>query len=561
MTDSGHTDISRRSLLQSAAATAALAAMPQMARAQPTPPRWRRWNVTSPQGQRMLASYQRAIRAMLALPPEDPRNWYRNALIHTVDCPHGNWWFLVWHRGYVGWFEQTCRELSGDPDFAFPYWDWTALPSVPLSMYDGVLTPTDPAFIDSAARFKAAYAPVLQNWWNALSPDQVNQLLNRGMRFPADLWFDMLEDPRGAMFFGGAHARSLPQSAPQLDTATGKAVAMPTLLQALGATDFISFGSPKTYFHSGLTGFALLEGSPHNLVHNCVGGVGMAPADAGFMQANLSPVDPLFFLHHSNIDRIWDLWTRKQLGLAAQTGRPADYPILPSGYLTPTVPKTDWQAWSNEPFLFYSDKTGHPVTQNKAGNYASIGAFAYDYEPGSGEAVVPTASLAGAVRRGPRPRLQGFSVQAVLPPPGSSVGAAALQVPASVLAAAGRGEAQLFATVTLSLSPSAHHARFHFLLNAPDGVTLANADPHRVAVFAMFGHHSVPPAEASFIVPLSDRVASLGRQNLLAAAAPLRISLIVEDMAGHGGHMLTAAAPGTAAPPAAEIRSVVIEAR
>jgi tyrosinase len=58
---------------------------------------------------------------MLALPPEDPRNWYRHALVHTIDCPHGNWWFLPWHRGYLGWFEQICRELSNDPAFALPY--------------------------------------------------------------------------------------------------------------------------------------------------------------------------------------------------------------------------------------------------------------------------------------------------------------------------------------------------------------------------------------------------------------------------------------------------------
>ena len=46
---------------------------------------------------------------MLGLPATDPRNWYRYALIHALDCPHGNWWFLPWHRGYLGWFERICR--------------------------------------------------------------------------------------------------------------------------------------------------------------------------------------------------------------------------------------------------------------------------------------------------------------------------------------------------------------------------------------------------------------------------------------------------------------------
>src|SRR5215208_1046434 len=42
-----------------------------------------------------------------------------------------------------------------------------------------------------------------------------------------------------------------------------------------------------------------LEGGPHNAVHNAVG---------GDMQNAGSPRDPLFFLHHANVDRIWYQW-------------------------------------------------------------------------------------------------------------------------------------------------------------------------------------------------------------------------------------------------------------
>jgi tyrosinase len=48
-----------------------------------------------------LDTYREAVRKMLALPPEDPLNWYRQAIIHMIDCTHNNWWFLVWHRGYI----------------------------------------------------------------------------------------------------------------------------------------------------------------------------------------------------------------------------------------------------------------------------------------------------------------------------------------------------------------------------------------------------------------------------------------------------------------------------
>ncbi|MGC2222539.1 MAG: tyrosinase family protein [Methylocella sp.] len=42
-----------------------------------------------------------------------------------------------------------------------------------------------------------------------------------------------------------------------------------------------------------------LERTPHNLVHNNIG---------GWMPSALSPRDPIFFMHHCNIDRIWAVW-------------------------------------------------------------------------------------------------------------------------------------------------------------------------------------------------------------------------------------------------------------
>jgi tyrosinase len=42
-----------------------------------------------------------------------------------------------------------------------------------------------------------------------------------------------------------------------------------------------------------------LEGAVHGLVHNAVGGTMAGPS---------SPGDPLFFLHHANIDRLWSEW-------------------------------------------------------------------------------------------------------------------------------------------------------------------------------------------------------------------------------------------------------------
>jgi tyrosinase len=42
-----------------------------------------------------------------------------------------------------------------------------------------------------------------------------------------------------------------------------------------------------------------IENAPHNPVHNIIGGI---------MSTMQSPVDPIFWLHHANIDRLWVAW-------------------------------------------------------------------------------------------------------------------------------------------------------------------------------------------------------------------------------------------------------------
>ncbi|SRR5260221_7454676 len=48
-----------------------------------------------------------------------------------------------------------------------------------------------------------------------------------------------------------------------------------------------------------------LEGAVHGSVHNAVG---------GDMASSASPTDPLFWLHHANIDRLWAEWQKKHPG-------------------------------------------------------------------------------------------------------------------------------------------------------------------------------------------------------------------------------------------------------
>lgn len=517
--DPAATSPSRRDLMAGVAAVGVLATSPALAQpAAPTKARWRRWNVASPQGKKALASYARAIEIMLKLPPEHPYNWYNHALTHTVDCPHGNWWFVVWHRGYVGWFEQVVRKLSGDADFAFPYWDWTASPVVPAEMFQGVLNPNSPAYLQSLDAFKKAFGPVLEKFWANLSDDQVQQLLIRGLRFPADLMYDIGPNPGGQMFFPPPNSRGSTPQRPGFDDITNRAVSSWMLDNALAPRDFIGFASPKSQFHSSITGFGVMEGQPHNKVHNCVGGIwtdpdGKTTFGQGFMQSNMSPVDPLFFLHHANIDRIWDVWTRKQQGYG--------YPTLPDDNPNYMNPRGDLKQWRQEPFLFFLNSDGKPLppAQQMAGAYETIGAFDYDYQPGSGENVVPPPRPAGQLKAAVVKPPQAFVAK--LKTPGSaSIASGDVAVPQALLTQTVKVDGpKLLATLTVELPPFEHGHDLAVVVNTPESEAVGINSPGFVTTLSMFGQHLVT-RPVTFTVPVSPPLAKLAMAKGLSAAAP-----------------------------------------
>ena len=79
----------------------------------------------------VIQAFKDGVQAMKNLPVSDRRSWAAQAQIHFDHCPHRNWWFLPWHRGYLLYFEAIVRKLSGYNEFALPYWNWTTNPSVP----------------------------------------------------------------------------------------------------------------------------------------------------------------------------------------------------------------------------------------------------------------------------------------------------------------------------------------------------------------------------------------------------------------------------------------------
>ncbi|MBA2707337.1 MAG: tyrosinase family protein, partial [Gemmatimonadaceae bacterium] len=81
-----------------------------------------------------LNDYRKAVRVMKewsAADANNPKGWTAQARIHLNHCPHGNWFFLPWHRAYLWYFEDICKEACGNENFRLPYWNWTTNPRIP----------------------------------------------------------------------------------------------------------------------------------------------------------------------------------------------------------------------------------------------------------------------------------------------------------------------------------------------------------------------------------------------------------------------------------------------
>jgi len=284
-------------------------------------------------------------------------------------------------------------------------------------------------------------------------------------------------------------------------------VSLDTIHSALAPTSFSDFGSQPAPNHSGggQSSKGVLESQPHDNVHGAVG---------GFMGAFLSPVDPIFYMHHSNIDRLWDLWTRKQQKLGL--------PLLPEN--------ADLATWQQEPFLFYVDAQGNPVASNTAGAYAATSVFNYSYTPGSGEDVIPSAApLALAAH----PMVMSSLSRSVLDFQGSTVGSASL--PADSIGTSGlAGGREVVARITLTLPADSRAARFHVLLNPPANVAnVSFRDPSFAGTITPFGHHAGGhmAGPVSFDVPLTGAIKKLRRAHRWDPSQELRVQ-VVPDTTG-----------------------------
>ena len=257
----------------------------------------------------IVETYRDAVAQLKAKPNSDKTGWAGLATIHGSNpgayhfCPHGNWYFLPWHRAFVVTYERFIRKLTSNNDFAMPFWDWTSNPRMP-------------------AVFTAAKLP--NGKPNALFVDDKD--------------------------FGQTWKRTWPATKAMPANIVGPAV----LQQILAATDYEEFGTSRPKGQNNTnpswvlkrTGDqGVLEFTPHNNVHNNIG---------GWMPSASSPRDPIFFMHHCNIDRIWAVWN----SLPGNENSPD--PLWRGMTFTNNFLNTDGSSWSPKVTdLFDPEKLGY----------------------------------------------------------------------------------------------------------------------------------------------------------------------------------------------------------
>jgi hypothetical protein len=259
-----------------------------------------------------ITSLRKGFQVMMSRPASSPTSYRFQANIHGThdipttaaqmeswnQCEHASFYFLSWHRMYLYFFDRILRAASGDPNLVLPYWNWQdpAQRTLPVAFREPANS-SNPLFIASPGRPDAL---------NAGTASLDAGTVDSSVAF-ADVGFET----------GGSHGNGFgggPSTPMQFDSAYGD-----------------------------------LESQPHNVVHSQLGGLMGDPHTAA--------QDPIFWLHHANIDRLWNRWLQQGMGRADPTD----------------------SAWLNTTFTFY-DEAGHAVFLTGAEVIDTVGQLNYRYD-------------------------------------------------------------------------------------------------------------------------------------------------------------------------------------
>ncbi|MER8184610.1 tyrosinase family protein [Kitasatospora sp. NPDC094015] len=171
--------------------------------------------------------------------------------------------FLPWHRRFLLQFEQDLQRVN--PAVNLPYWDWTADRTTTASLWGSDLMGGNGRARDGQVT-TGPFAGGTGRWTLGVRPDSRDFL-----------------------------RRSLGTGVAQLPTR-----AEVESVLAVTTYDAAPWNSSSDGFRNQLEGWRGVN--LHNRVHVWVGGM---------MSTGMSPNDPVFWLHHCFIDKLWAEWQRR----------------------------------------------------------------------------------------------------------------------------------------------------------------------------------------------------------------------------------------------------------
>ena len=485
----------------------------------------------------VMLNYAKAVAVMQRRQSNDPTSWIYQAAIHGTkapvppgadwnQCQHGTWFFLPWHRMYIWFFEKIVREAiqeaGADPTgWALPYWNYS---DGPLNVVATLPSPSEP------------YPPR----WVGQRP--VPALPEPQREHP--------ERPAAGRRVIGAGINDGGQI-PPVYVSYAKAF-------ALGKFGYPprpdpSFGGPDGFSRRGVPARPARAAS-HDQVHVFTGGASsQADCAMGWMtDPDCAAADPVFWTHHSNIDRLWRRWL--------------DTP----GNLNPTG-----QSWLSQSYRFYDpDSQGFlTMSPNDVLDTVAQLRYAYDDDPapvslalGPAAVAVPAPPSQAAVTRSTLASGGPMHLSSVAtsitgtitaPPPG-----------AQALLAAGPGEPQ---HLSLNLENVEREQNaplvFDVYLNLPDDQQPQSKSIYYVGHMTFFGqghHHGADDtaehhAGTSFSYVITNLVQEQRRQGVWSDTS-FRVTLVVGGHREEGAPSVQAAASATPPPALVHIGSVSITA-
>jgi tyrosinase len=187
-------------------------------------------------------------------------------------CQHGTWFFPPWHRGYLVALENILRDiivqLKGPGDWALPYWNY----------FNKLQSNIPTAFTVSQL------------------PDGTQNCLLVSQRYGSNVDVgNGIEEAHDLCQWDTIYNEGATQTPTGLGNITG----------------YFYGGGETGFMHDGYSERGDLEENPHNAVHGMVGGENSSEQSGLMGVPNTAALDPVFYLHHSNIDRMWAAWNEE----------------------------------------------------------------------------------------------------------------------------------------------------------------------------------------------------------------------------------------------------------